>query len=307
MFWLLDIKHRLEYALLRLLIGIVRLFPLGLASDISARITQKISRGGRRHRNAMANLAIAYPEMPEEEREKIAMDMWDNIGRVIIEAMLIDRILANPDKYIEIENRPMVMRYKDKMGATIAATLHLGNWELSSWPLAVAGARTAAVYRLVKNPYVDDYLSDKRKILIPGGLFGKGKGRSKSKSTGFETARLMGRLLRERGKHDTASLGFVWDLYDKNGVAVPFFGQEVKFSPFPAMLVRRLNARMWIGRCVRVGKQSRFRVNFVEVKVPRTDNEKEDIRLITANVQKQFEEWIRETPGQFMWANKRFL
>jgi KDO2-lipid IV(A) lauroyltransferase len=90
-------------------------------------------------------------------------------------------------------------------------------------------------------------------------------------------------------------------------VAVPFFGQEVKFSPFPAMLVRRLNARMWIGCCIRLGKQSRFRVNFLEVKVPRTDNEKEDIRNITAAVQKQFEEWIREAPGQFMWSNKRFM
>jgi KDO2-lipid IV(A) lauroyltransferase len=307
MYWLLDIRHWLEYALLRLLIGIVRLFPLDTASDISAWITQKIARGGRRHRNALANLAIAYPEKSLEEREEIAMENWDNIGRVIIEAMLIDRILADPDKYIEIENLPMVMRYKDKMGATIAATLHMGNWELASWPLAMAGSRTAAVYRLVKNPYVDDYLADKRKLLFPGGLFGKGTGRTKSKSAGFQTARLLGRFLRERGKHDTASLGFVADLYDKNGVAVPFFGQDVKFSPFPALLVRRLNARMWIGRCVRVGKQSRFRVNVIEIKVPRTDDEKEDIRLITANVQKQFEEWIRETPGQFMWANKRFV
>jgi len=24
-------------------------------------------------------------------------------------------------------------------------------------------------------------------------------------------------------------------------------------------------------------------------------------------VQKQFEEWIREAPGQFMWSNKRFV
>lgn len=302
--WLLDLRYRLEYALLRTVIGAVRLLPLDVASNLSAKITQKIARGGRRHKNALANLAIAYPDMAPEEREAIAMEMWDNIGRVIVETMQIDRILTDPDR-IEVENLPMVLRYKNKMGATIAATMHMGNWELASWPLALAGSPTAAVYRLVSNPYVDAYLSEKRKTLFPGGLFGKGGW--KTRSTGFDTARQLGRLLRERGRNDTASLGFVADLYDKNGVAVPFFGQQVKFSPFPALLVRRLNARMWIGRCIRVGKQSRFKVNAVEVRVPRTENEQEDIRAITASMQKQFEEWIRETPGQYMWSNKRFL
>ncbi len=304
MSWLLDIRYRLEYALLRLLIGIVRACPLDLASDISARITQLVSRGGRRHRNALANLEVAYPEKTPEQREAIAMEMWDNIGRVIIETMLIDRIVADPDR-IEIENLPMILRYKGKMGAIIAATLHLGNWELASWPLAVAGSKTAAVYRLVKNPYVDAYLQQKRKALFPGGLFGKAGG--KDRSAGFETARMLGRFLRQQGRHDAASLGFVADLYYRNGVAVPFFGQQVKFSPFPALLVRRLNARMWIGRCIRTGKQSRFRVNVVEVKVPRTGNEEEDIAAITASMLQQFEQWIRETPGQYMWANKRFI
>lgn len=305
MYWLLDIRHRLEYALLRIVIGFIRLFPLEPACDFSAKITQKIARGGRRHRNALANLEVAYPDKTPQEREEIAMEMWDNIGRVIVEFMMIDRILAEADDRIEIENLPMVLRYKNKMGATIASTMHMGNWEISGWPMAVAGSKMAAVFRIIKNPYIDEYVQKKRTLLYPGGLFGKG--RVKGVYTGFETARLLGRFLRERGRHDTASLGFTADLYDMNGVAVPFFGREVKFSPFPAMLVRRLNARMWIGCCVRLGKQSRFRVKFLEVRVPRTDDEKEDIRAITANVQTQFEEWIRETPGQFMWSNKRFV
>lgn len=304
MYWLRDIRHRAEYALLRTVIGAVRLLPLDLASNLFARATQVIARGGRRHKNALANLRIAYPDMPEEQREEIVMEMWDNIGRVIVETMQIDRILDEPDR-IEVENLPMVLRYKNKMGATIAATMHMGNWELASWPLALAGSPTAAVYRLISNPYVDEYLSEKRKALFPGGLFGKGGW--KTRSTGFDTARQLGRFIRERGRNDTASLGFVADLYDKNGVSVPFFGQQVKFSPFPALLVRRLNARMWIGRCIRIGKTSRFRVNVVEVKVPRTGNEQDDIQAVTASVMKQFEEWIRETPGQYMWSNKRFV
>ena len=302
--WHLRIRYWLEYALLRIIFGFVRLFPLDMASDLSARMTQKISRGGRRHRNAMANLKIAYPDMPEDEREAIVMEMWDNIGRVIVETMQIDRILSDPDR-IEVEDMPVVLRYKDKMGATIGATMHFGNWELASWPLALAGSPTAAVYRLVHNPYVDAYLQEKRKALFPGGLFGKAGW--KGRATGFETARMLGRLLRHRGRNDTASLGFVADVYDRNGITVPFFGKDVKFTPFPCLLARRLNARMWVGRCERLGKQSRFRVKAVEVKIPKTDDEEADIRAIAENVYGQFEEWIRENPGQFMWSNKRFV
>ncbi|MEM8744416.1 MAG: lipid A biosynthesis acyltransferase [Pseudomonadota bacterium] len=302
--WPLKIRYLLEYGLLRLVIGFVRLFPLDLATNTSARITQFVSRGGRRHKKAMENLKTAFPDMSEEEREAILMDMWDNIGRVIVETMQIDRILAEPER-IEVEDMPIVLRYKDKMGAVIVATMHYGNWELASYPLSLAGSPIAGVYRLINNPYVDEYIMEKRKTLYPGGLFGKAG--YKGRATGFETARMLGSLLRQRGRSDTASLGFIADVYDRNGISVPFFGQDVKFTPFPCLLARRLNTRMWIGRCERIGKASRFRINAVEVKIPKTENEEEDIREIAASVYGHFEQWIRENPGQFMWSNKRFV
>lgn len=302
---LIDIRYRLEYALLLSIIGFVRLFPLEFAANMSAWMTRKIAPRGKRHQRALRNLEIAYPGKTPEEREAIAMEMWDNIGRVIVETMLIDRILKDPDR-IEIEDRHLIERYKGKMGAVIAASMHMGNWELASWPLAVSESKTAAVYRLVKNPYVEKYLRNKRALLFPGGLFGRGRVK-KGKGAGYDTARMIGGFLRHSGRRDTASLCFLADLYDRTGVPVPFFGREIRTTPFPAMLVRRLNARLWIGRCVRVGNQSRFRVKVREVKVPRTEDEKADIRAITASMQKQFEDWIREAPGQFMWSNRRFV
>jgi len=40
--------------------------------------------------------------------------------------------------------------------------------------------------------------------------------------------------------------------------------------------------------------------------VPRTEDSQADIRWITAAIQSQYEEWIREAPGQYMWINRRF-
>ena len=295
---LLDLRYRIEYVFLRLIIGIVRLFPLDRAADISAAIWRRMAPGGRRHKRAIANLTTAFPEKPREELEEIALNMWDNLGRVMAEMMQIDRILDEPER-LELVDDYVVRRYDGKMGTGICVSLHMGNWELAAWPLVLCEAQPAAVYRLVKNPYVELYLRRMRERLYPGGLFAS-KGMRRTPAA-HESVRIMTDFARKGGR-----LAFLADRYDGKGIAVPFFGQEAKSTPFPAMLARRLGARMWIGCCRRVGRESRFRVEVVEVKVPRTENSDEDVRWLTAAVQQQFEKWIRETPEQFMWTNRRF-
>jgi KDO2-lipid IV(A) lauroyltransferase len=299
---LLVLRYRLEYFALRLIVGFCRLFPLDSAADFTARLIKRLASGGRRHKKALANLEIAFPEKSPEEREAIALAMWDNIGRVIVETMQIDRLLDQPER-IEVEDN-VYRRYKGKMGTVVAVSLHMGNWEIAAWPLILCDSKMAGVYRLVKNPYVDQYLRKMRSRLYSGGMFAKG--RARGKSAGFDTVRAISGHIRDVLKNETATVGFLADLYDGKGIEVPFFGQQARSTPFPAMLARRLGARMWIGRCIRVPGQSRFRVAFREVKVPRTDDSEADVRNMTAEIQQQFEEWIRENPEQYMWTNRRF-
>ena len=101
-------------------------------------------------------------------------------------------------------------------------------------------------------------------------------------------------------------LGIVSDLYDRHGIEVPFFGHPAKSTAIAAMIARRVGARIWIGRAIRRGSQSRFVIEVQELKVPRTDNRSEDIRVVTAAIQKQFEKWIREYPEQWMWSNRKW-
>jgi hypothetical protein len=77
-------------------------------------------------------------------------------------------------------------------------------------------------------------------------------------------------------------------------------------SAIGAMIARRLGTRIWLSRCTRIGTECRFRVEIVELRVPRTANQSEDIRTIMVEMQKQFEAWVRETPEQWMWSNRRW-
>ncbi|MGB0084350.1 MAG: lysophospholipid acyltransferase family protein [Rhodomicrobiaceae bacterium] len=295
---LLTVRHLVEYALLRGVIALVRLLPLDLAREWSAKIWLLLAPYGRRHQRALDNLAVAFPERTQQEREAIAMEMWGNLGRVMAETMLLDRILNKPDR-IQLENPELLNRYAGKMGAAIVCSLHMGNWELAMWPLTRVGAKPAAVYRLVDNPYIDLYLRSQRTELYPGGLFARGK--INGVKMGHDTARMIASYVREGGR-----LGFLADRYENKGVKVPFFGKPAASNVVPVMLARRAGARLWAGRCIRVGKESRFKVRMREIKIPWTDDPTADIQAALTELHAQFEAWIKEHPEQWMWSNRRW-
>lgn len=296
-----DLQFRAEYVVLRTVVGLVRALPLSLAVRASAKAWRFLAPivSPVRHQRALENVAIAFPEKSEAERHDIVMGHWENLGRVMAETMQIDRILRDPSR-IEIENFALFTRYKDKLGPAIGVSLHMGNWEFAIWPLVVAGANPAAIYRSVNNPYVDRYLRAQRKDLYPGGLFGRGRVEG-DHGESQRTARIITDYVRRGGR-----LGLVCDLFDRTGIPVPFFGKPARTQAIAAIIARRVGARLWLARCARIGTESRFRVQIRELKVPRTANQADDIRTIMTEMQLQFEEWIREAPEQWMWSNRRW-
>lgn len=294
-----DLRHRLEYAALRLIVAIVRAMPIDLAAEVSATVWRRICPHLRRHKRALENLAIAFPEKSPAEREAIAREMWGNLGRVMAETMQIDRLVADPSR-ITIVNNKLFDRYKDKLGAAVGVSLHMGNWEIAIWPFVEANANPGGVYRSVNNPYVDEYLRYQRRDLFPGGLFGRGKVEG-DHGDDQKTARILNDFVRRGGR-----LGLVCDLYDRTGLPVPFFGKEARTQAIAAMIARRVGSRMWMSRCKRIGTGSRFEIEIKELRVPRTKNQSEDVRWIMTEMQRQFEVWVREAPEQWMWSNRRW-
>jgi Kdo2-lipid IVA lauroyltransferase/acyltransferase len=295
-----DLQWRIEYGVLRTVAAFFRSLPLGFATDASAFCWRRLAPliNLKRHKRALDNLAIAFPEKSEEERHEIALKHWENLGRVMVETMRIDRFLAEPER-VDIVSQNIFSRYKDKLGAAIGVSLHMGNWELAILPFTWAGANPAAVYRSVTNPYVDRYLRAQRKDLYPDGLFGRGNVGEHGDDQ--KTARAIMDFVRRGGR-----LGLVCDLYDRTGMPVPFFGKDAKTQAIGAMIARRVGARIWLSRVKRIGTSSRFQIELKELRVPRTANQAEDIRWTMTHMQEQFEAWIRDAPEQWMWSNRRW-
>lgn len=299
--WARDLQFRLEYALLRAVVAAFRAMPLPLARGFSAKSWRLLAPivNPKRHARALDNLKIAFPDATPAWRRDIALKHWENLGRVMVETICLDRILKTPGA-IEIESAASFARYRSKMGPVIGVSLHLGNYELAIWPLTLAGQSPAAVYRSVNNPYIDAYLRHQRRDLYPGGLFGRGKVEG-DHGDDQRTGRILMDYVRRGGK-----LGLVCDLYDRNGLPVPFFGKDARTVMIAPLIARRIGARVWMARCLRIGTESRFRIQLKELHIPRTANHSDDVKVALAGMNAQFEAWVREAPEQWMWSNRRW-
>jgi KDO2-lipid IV(A) lauroyltransferase len=294
-----DVRFQLEYAALRGVIAFMRLMPLRVSVRWSGALWRALAPrlDPKRQRIALENLRTAFPSKGEQERLAICMAHWENLGRVVAEMVQIDRLLRDASR-IEIPDRHLLARYRDKLGPVIGVSLHLGNWELAIWPLVIAGANPAALYRAIGNPYIDRYLMAKRRALCPGGLIGRRRSDA-SPLEDLQTAHRLMDYVRSGGR-----VGIVCDQFYKRGVAVPFFGRTTLAPPIAAVIARRIGARVWMARCLRIGADSRFRIEIKELRVPRTASQADDVRCVLNAIHAQFESWIREAPSQWLWSHR---
>ena len=295
-----SLRHRLEHGAFSALVGLARRLPVGFVVGTGAALVGLVGPWLRQNRRALANLAVAFPEKSDAERDAIARAMWANMGRVFAETLVLDRLLADPD-LIEIVEHARWQARLGSPGPSVGCTLHMGSWELAIWPLRLFGREPAGVYKPLDNPLLDRWLADTRRALFPAGLLGKGETDEDPKA-GQRTARALLDIARKGG-----CIGFVADHFDRRGEPIAFMGREARFTTAPAMIARHVGARFWVGRCLRVGTASRFRMEIRELEMPRTKDKAADARALTTAMFAAFEEWIREHPEQWMWWNTRWV
>ncbi len=283
------ILQRLEYWGFRLVASIFRAMPLDTASAVSGAIWRRIAPLLRRHARAHRNLAACLPELSQGEREAILLAMWEVLGRTFAEAFQLDRIAADPSR-VEVVLTDEVRALITAPRGCVMASLHMGNWEVACIAALRTGVKPAGVYQRVKNPLVDAYVTGMRKAFYPAGLFSKG----------HDTVLRLMRIVRAGG-----TLAIMADLRDMRGVRVPFFGRPAPSTPFPALLARNHGVPLVAARVRRIDGV-RFQVDAERVPVSRTANRDADVEQTTAALQAVFERWIREDPGQWMWAHRRW-
>ena len=276
-------------------LAIARLLPPDRALAFADRVARRIGPWFGRHRVAVNNLRLAFPEKSEPEIQAIASDMWGNMARLAGEYVFLDQLFdydpdsATPGR-VEVVGKELFARLREENKPHIFFTGHLGNFEL----LPVAGAAynlpVTALFRAPNNPYIARYIFSTRAESM-GELLASRAGAA------FALARVL-----ERG----GNIGVLVDQKFHRGVRTTFFGRPCLTSPLLAKLARQFECDVYPAHAVRL-PGNRFRLEMQDrLELPRDAAGRIDVPATCQLLNDTVEEWIRRDPGQWMWFHKRW-
>ncbi|AQX28095.1 lipid A biosynthesis acyltransferase [Bartonella sp. JB15] len=116
------IKNCFNFFWAYLLIGfltILRHLPTNIGFSFFSWLAKTFGPLVPRHKIALANLKAAYPEKTEQELCIIAIEMWENMGRLLAEYVFLDKIFdfdPNTDKLglVEVNGIEIFQRLKNE-------------------------------------------------------------------------------------------------------------------------------------------------------------------------------------------------
>jgi len=270
-----------------------------LPPDKALRFAEKTARmvGPRvsRHKLALDNLRRAYPEKSADEIEAIALDMWGNMARLAVEYVFIDKLFDfDPERpgegRVEVVGIDRFLRIREEDRPHIFFTGHIGNFEFLPVAAATFGLNLHVLFRAPNNPYIAKYINDTRRSVM-GGLVPSRAG----------AALQLARILDEGG-----NVGALVDQKFHNGVRTSFFGRECLTSPLVPKLARQYDCDVYPAHCIRL-PGGRYRLEIGEkLDLPRDENGTVDINRMAQQLNDVTEEWVRKSPGQWMWFHRRW-
>jgi KDO2-lipid IV(A) lauroyltransferase len=277
------------------LLRLLRLFPADRVLAFAGWMARRIGPLSSRHRIALDNLERAMPELSAAQRQAIALDMWDNMARLLVEYVFLDwfdRFLERGmiNERFEFVGMDRFLKTLDEPGPRIVFTAHLGNFEL----LPVAGARhglpITALFRPPNNPYLARELARLRN------QSGYGKVASRAGSS-----LALARVLEQGG-----TIGVLVDQKFPQGIRTTFFGRECGTNPLVPRLARKFDCPVIPSRCTRL-PGNRFRIEFGEpLRLPRDATGSIDVAATAQMLNDVVEAWVREDPGQWTWFHRRW-
>jgi KDO2-lipid IV(A) lauroyltransferase len=287
------LRNQLEFGLSRFGHALVSILSPAASAALGGFVGSRYYRYSRRRRRIIDfNLALAFPELNDDERRQLALDVSRHFGRVTLDALRVQRLTPEELRAeVIIEGEEHLRRTLDREQGFFLLSAHLGSWEVAA---LIAGLLIpdgiSVIHRPLDNPLLDAELERLRAVFGNRAL-GK-KNVSREIIGGIRSGGVIGILIDQR----------------PHGVdlEVPFFGHPARTHPVLARLVRRTRAPVvpifgyWEG-------PARYTVTFGD---PIDPTELEPAELedepLTARFMAVTEAAIRRRPEQWLWYHDRW-
>lgn len=287
-------RQWLEYALVAGGVGVLRILPLGLTIRLCTAITWIVfALFFRRRRIAIENiLAAGIADSPRDAR-RIARASFGSFVLMTAEtAIARSRITpANWREFVTVELSPELERIVDDPDVGIlAASAHLGNWEIVARATSLLKPVTAVV-RPLANPFLRGWIE----------RGAEGFRLALMHKHDDDPTRFM-RPLRE-GR----VLALMMDQYaGRHGVPIEFLGRPAWTHKSIALLHLVTRAPLVFAYAVRTGPL-RYTVRAVgPLEFRSTGDRESDVTRVLSALTREIETVVRRYPEQYMWGHRRW-
>ena len=263
-----------------------------LLSIFSLKIRYKIFEGfgifayhliKKRRLLAINNIKNAFPEKDEKEVVKIAKESYKTMGKMIMTSIFLKEITKDGNTVVENEEL-MRKACENNEKAVLIVSLHLGGFEAGSKMSNIR--KFYAVFRNQKNKKINSLMTKWRK---EGGL----------NSLPLHNNEVLSTAINEKSIIALAS-----DHYGKD-VNVKFFGRETTGVAGPVLLSMKHKIPIVLAYAIFDGDVVRV-VNKKIIQIEKQKKLKETMQFNMQKIYNEFEEIIREYPGQYMWQHNRW-
>lgn len=241
----------------------------------------------RLRRTALRNLELALPELPEQERRRIADGVFHSIARLLVAFARFPRLdRENISGWIRYEGFEHFERARQRGRGVLFATAHLGNWELSAFAHALLTAPMHVVVRPLDNRLLDG-LVERRRALAGNRIIEK---RDFARS-----------ILKALAANEAVGILADQNTSPEQGVFVNFFGIPACSNSSLARLAAHTGAAVIPGFALWEEAEQRYVLRFY----PPVEIQGDPV-ADTQRIQRAIEEVVRQYPDQWLWIHKRW-
>ena len=234
---------------------------------------------------ALENLAMIWPQMPQERRAEIASKCLNNVGRSFIENYSARDFPKRMAKNTPTGAGVAALEKAAEQGKpVILVTGHYGNYEAMRACLVARGYDIGGLYRNMKNPYFNAHYVQTMEA-FGGPVFPQGR----RGTAGFV------RHLKEGGQ-----LGLLFDQHVFGAPALDFLGQPANTALSAAELALRYDALLIPFYGIRQADGVSFDT-VLEAPVPHSD-----AVTMTQALNDSLTARVKTDPEQWFWVHRRW-
>ena len=283
-----SIKYFTQFLIISILFLMFKILGLNFASYISGKIISFVGPFFRSKNLIKSNILKAFPDLSQNEIEKIMKKMWNNYGRILAEYIFIkDFRLSKLENNIKIEGYEILEKIRQSNEPVIFISGHFNNFELMAMQIEKSGINLAAIYRPLNNRFLNFIMERIRKKYICKNQIRKGISGTRQLLSFFKKK---------------TSIALMIDQRVTQGIKSNFFKHEAFTTTIPAQFVKKFKCKIVPIYIERV-KNTKFKLTIHE---PLTYSDEETIESITLDLNYLLEKLIIKNPEQWIWSHNRW-